>query len=132
MFRSTCLALACLAFVASPTAGADTPSAPAYQGPVTTFVMIKTPPSIKREQIDVAMKEAIPLYEKIPGLIRKYFVVNADSFGGMYLWKDKASADAWYHEGWRAQVKATYGSDPTLIFFDSPVQVDNSAKAAVK
>lgn len=128
MFRSARIALACLALTTGPAAYADTPPVQSYQGPVTTIVMIKTPPSISRAQIDTAMKDAIPLYQKIPGLVRKYFIVNADSFGGMYLWKDKAAADAWYNEGWRARVKAQFGTDPTLIYFDSPVQIDNSAK----
>jgi hypothetical protein len=127
MFQSARLAIAGLALGACPAAFAETPAAQVDQGPVTTIVMIKTPPSISRRQIDEAMQDAIPLYQKIPGLVRKYFIVNADSFGGMYLWKDKAAADAWYDDGWRARVKAQFGTDPTLIFFDSPVQVDNSA-----
>jgi hypothetical protein len=126
MFRSARLAIACLALTASPAAFADTPSAPAYQGPVTTIVMVKTPPGISREQIDIGFKQAIPLYQKVPGLVRKYFIVNADSFGGMYLWKDRASAEAWYTEAWRAKAKATYGTEPQLTYFDSPVQLDNT------
>jgi hypothetical protein len=41
--------------------------------------------------------------------------------------KDRASAEAWYSDAWRAKAKATYGSEPQLTYFDAPVQIDNSA-----
>lgn len=130
MFRSACLAFACLALAASPAAFAETPSAQASAGQVTTIVMVKTPPGISREQIEAGFKQAVPLYQGIPGLVRKYFIVNGDCFGGMYLWKDRASAEAWYTDAWRAKAKATYGTEPQLIYFDSPLQIDGSAKVA--
>lgn len=126
MFRMIRLAIACAALAASPVAVAQTP---ATEGQVTTIVMIKTPPGIGREQINAGFGQAAPLYQRIPGLIRKFFIVNADSFGGMYLWQDRASAEAWYSDAWRAKAKATYGSEPTLIYFDSPLQIDNSRRS---
>ncbi len=126
MLRFARLAIACIALAAGPATFAEEPVS---KGQVTTIVMIKSPPGISRAQIDTGFKQAVPLYQKIPGLIRKYFIVNGDSFGGMYLWKDRAAAEAWYTEAWRAKAKATYGSEPQLIYFDTPVQIDNSAGA---
>ncbi len=123
MFRTIYTALASLvlanAAIAQP--------APAEK-PVATIVVIKTPPGITRPMLDNGFKQAVPVYEKIPGLLRKFFIANDDNFGGMYLWKDRASADAWYSDAWRAKAKATYGSEPVLTYFDAPVQIDNIAK----
>jgi hypothetical protein len=126
MLRSIAIALAGFASLtlAAP-AFADNMSA---ETQVATIVTIKTPPGLTRPMLDGGFKQAVPVYEKIPGLIRKYFIVNGDSFGGMYLWKNRASADAWFNDAWRAKAKATYGSEAQLTYFDTPVQIDNSVK----
>jgi hypothetical protein len=94
---------------------------------VATLVIVKTPPGVSRAMIEAGFAKAVPLYQKIPGLIRKYFTVNDAGFGGMYLWKNRAAAEAWYSAEWRARAKATYGVEPELTYFDSPLQIDNSA-----
>lgn len=130
MFRKTMIAIASAAFVL--TASTATAQPTATETPVATIVVIKTPPGITRPMLDGGFKQALPVYEKIPGLLRKFFIANEDSFGGMYLWKDRASAEAWYSDAWRAKAKATYGSDPQLTYFDAPLQIDNVAKTAGK
>lgn len=126
MFRSATIVLAGLASLALgvPANAEDKPA----ETPLATIVTIKTPPGITRPILDAGFKQAMPVYENIPGLIRKYFIVNGDSFGGMYLWKSRASAEAWFSDAWRAKAKATYGSEAQLTYFDAPVQIDNSGK----
>lgn len=96
----------------------------ASDAPVTTLVVVKTPPGITRAMIEQGFTKSVPLYDKIPGLIRKYFTVNDIGFGGMYLWKNRASAEAWYSMAWREQCKARYGTECQLTYFDSPLQID--------
>lgn len=98
----------------------------AAESPVATVVTVKTPPGVTRPMIETGFRQAVPTYQKIPGLIRKYFTVNEESFGGMYLWKSRAAAEAWFNDQWRARARATYGSDPTVTYFDAPLQIDNS------
>ncbi|MBL0923162.1 MAG: monooxygenase [Sphingomonadaceae bacterium] len=126
MFRFTAILLAGLVSL-GPAVSLLAKDRPAGS-PVATIVTIKTPPGITRPMLEGGFKQAVPVYEKIPGLIRKYFIVNGDSFGGMYLWKDRASAEAWYSDAWKAKARATYGSEPQLTYFDAPVQIDRSAK----
>lgn len=95
------------------------------ESPVATVVTVKTPPGLSRAKIEGGFRQAVPTYEKVPGLIRKYFTVNDEVFGGMYLWKSRAAAEAWFNAQWRAKARATYGSDPTVTYFDAPVQIDN-------
>lgn len=109
-----------LAFAAP--AAAEPPKA---DTPVATIVVVKTPPGVTRAMIEAGFAKSVPVYRKIPGLIRKYFTVNDNGFGGMYLWKSRAAAEAWYTAEWRARAKATYGVEPELTYFDSPLQIDN-------
>ena len=95
---------------------------------VATLVIVKTPPGVPRAAIENGFRQAVPTYQKIPGLIRKYFTVNETSFGGMYLWTNRAAAEAWYSPAWAAQCKARYGSDCQVMYFDSPLQIDGAAK----
>ncbi len=92
---------------------------------VATIVVVKTPPGVTRAMIEEGFAKAVPTYKKVPGLLRKYFTVNATGFGGMYLWKNRAAAEAWYSPEWRARAKALYGVDPELTYFDTPEQIDN-------
>lgn len=94
------------------------------QQPVATIVVVQTPAGLSRAAIETGFQQAAPTYRKVPGLLRKYFTVNATSFGGMYLWSSRAAAEAWFTPQWRARAKATYGTEPELIYFDSPLQID--------
>jgi heme-degrading monooxygenase HmoA len=104
-------------------ASAQTPSS---ELPVTVLVVVKTPPGVTRGQIEEGFRKAVPLYEKVPGLVRKSFTVNDEGFGGMYLWKNRASAQNWFNDSWRAKVKASYGSDPEVRYFDAPLTIDGA------
>lgn len=97
-------------------------------GRVATLVVVKTPQGITRAQIEGGFKQAVPTYQKVPGLIRKYFTVNGTGFGGMYLWESRAAAEAWYSPAWAAQCKARYGSACELVWFDTPIQIEGAAK----
>jgi Putative mono-oxygenase ydhR len=72
------------------------------------------------------MARSAPTYAAVPGLIRKYFTIGQADFGGLYLFRDRASAQAWFNDAWRARVVATYGAQPTVTYFDVPLVVDNS------
>jgi hypothetical protein len=114
--------LANCAHAQSPSPAASAPSLSAAH--VTTLVSVRTPPGVTRAQLEAGFRASVPTYQAIPGLIRKYFIVNADGFGGMYLWTDKAAAEAWYTLQWAAQCKARYGTECQVTYFDSPLQID--------
>ena len=68
-------------------------------------------------------------YRAVPGLVRKYYIRAEDGrrAGGVYLWENRAAAEDFYNGEWRAMVTERYGGPPTLVYFDSPVIVDNLA-----
>jgi hypothetical protein len=89
---------------------------------VATLVTIPIPDAISRDKLVEKFKEAAPTYQKIDGLMRKYFIITDDGkFGGVYLWRDQASADAWFTPAWAEQVKNLFGRAATLEWFDIPV-----------
>ncbi len=118
MFHKTFAAASLL--LAISTAGA------ALAQPVAVVVVIKTPPPITRPILEGEFRKAAPTYQKIPGLIRKYFTATGDTFGGIYLWKDRAAAEAWFSDAWRARARTTYGSEPSVSYYDAPLIIEGA------
>jgi hypothetical protein len=70
-------------------------------------------------------------YLGVPGLLWKAYLRSEDGrvVGGVYWWRDRASAEARFDEGWRAGVAAKYGGPPQIEWFDATVVVDVRAGA---
>lgn len=86
------------------------------------------PVAMDRKALEEKMLSTAPKYEKLDGLIRKYYIVTEDgkSAGGIYLWESRAKAEAWYTEAWRQSLTAVWGAPPRLEYFDAPVVVDSA------
>jgi hypothetical protein len=122
MSRNLAIAAVALALLA-----VSPPKASAADQHVATLVVIKIPEGVTREKLDAAFTASVPTYQKIPGLIRKYYTVNGDGFGGIYLWKDRAAAEAWFTAAWAQQCKQRNGTDCQLTWFDTPLQIEGQA-----
>ncbi len=89
---------------------------------VGTLVEIPVPAGVSRAQLVDAFEKALPTYRSVPGLLRKQFTLSDQgTFGGVYLWKDEASARAWFDAAWQARVRQTYGRDAKIEWFDTPI-----------
>jgi hypothetical protein len=65
-------------------------AAPAAAAPVAVLVAVPIPAGMPRGQLEAAFKAAVPDYQKLPGLIRKYFTIGDDGrAGGIYLWSSR-------------------------------------------
>ena len=72
-----------------------------------------------RSLIEERMVERSEEYRGLAGLARKYFVLaSEDRVGGLYLWRDRESAEAYYDEAWRARVTERYGRPPEISRFE--------------
>ncbi len=86
---------------------------------------------------DMAVKVSLGSTEtftgmKDKGLLMKYYLTReSGGAGGVYIWRSKEDADAWYTPEWSARLEKTYGVKPTVIFYDSFVQVDNTRNQVV-
>lgn len=92
---------------------------------ITTFVLSKP---ITLEQAKALFLSTAPLYQNVAGLVRKCYVLSDDGLtaGGIYLWQTRADAQALYTDAWRAMVREKYQTEPQIVYFNSPVVVDNA------
>jgi hypothetical protein len=94
---------------------------------ITVITSFKLSKPITREAARSLFLSKAPRYRGVAGLLRKCYVLSQDgsTAGGVYLWHSRAEAEAMYTESWRAIARETYGADPSVTYFESPVVVDN-------
>jgi heme-degrading monooxygenase HmoA len=89
---------------------------------VATIVEIPMPAGTDKEQLAREVAAAAAEFQNVPGLLRKYLTTSAEGkFGGIYLWKDEASASAWFTHSWRDEILKKYGQPASLEWFDTPI-----------
>ena len=85
-------------------------------------------PAIDRAEFEQKLQASVVKYEKLDGLIRKYYIMTEDgkTAGGIYLWESKAKAEAWYNADWHKNMTAAWGQPPMLEYLDCPIVVDSA------
>ena len=99
---------------------------------ITAIVRFPLPPSISASDAKGLFEKSAPNYRDIPGLVRKYYLYGGDDRigGGVYLWESREAAERLYSDAWKTMIAQRYGSRPEIQFFETPVIVDNTEKAA--
>jgi Putative mono-oxygenase ydhR len=94
---------------------------------ITTVVQFKLRAPLTRDKAKELYSGTAARYQSVEGLIRKYYIVSEDGTtgGGVYLWKTRADAEKLFTPEWRQFIKARYGAEPSISFFETPVLVDN-------
>jgi len=94
---------------------------------ITAIVQFKLPAPVSRDKAQQLFLGTAPKYREAPGLIRKYYLLSDDgvSAGGAYLWKSRADAERMYTAEWRQFIARTYGTEPQVQYFETPVVVDS-------
>ncbi len=94
---------------------------------ITVLIQCALAEAMPSETLAALSLANAPMYEGMPGLIRKYYVGTEDgtTVGGVYLWESREAADATYDDAWRERVTGAYGVAPTMTYLDTPVVVDN-------
>jgi hypothetical protein len=95
---------------------------------ITEYVLFNLPAGISREDVVKGMHEVAPRWRKEPELIRKTFVHDpaANQAGAFYLWNNRAAAERAHDAAWRQRIRDSYGSEPVIRYFDTPLVVDNA------
>jgi hypothetical protein len=95
---------------------------------ITAIVRFKLPATIDAARAAELFRASAPKYERLSGLVRKYYLFDAESRtgGGCYLWESREAAERVYNAEWRLMITDRYGSAPEISFFETPVIVDNS------
>jgi Putative mono-oxygenase ydhR len=119
------LAVLAVAAMTSTIAAGQTADNAAPPTPVAVVTNYPIPPGLDRARIVAGMEKLAPKYQALPGLIRKYFTISKDQkfVGGIYLWKSRSLAEAYYNDAWRANVVKKYGS-VEITYFDVPIAIE--------
>jgi hypothetical protein len=100
---------------------------------ITAIVRFKLPADVDSAKATELFHATAPKYEGLAGLVRKYYLFDAESHvgGGCYLWESRDAAERFYDDAWRKMITERY-SPPELSFFETSVIVDNSRDRSEK
>ena len=99
---------------------------------ITAIVQYRLPPTIDLNACAEHFRKIAPGFRMVPGLIRKQFIYAEDGWaGGVYLWKTRADAEAFYSGPWLAGIRERYGMDPHIRYFHTACVTDNLAEAVL-
>jgi hypothetical protein len=95
---------------------------------ITAIVRFKLPATIDSAKAAELFQGSAPKYQGLAGLIRKYYLFDAESRtgGGCYLWESREAAERVYNAEWRKMITERYGNPPEISYFETPVVVDNT------
>ena len=96
---------------------------------ITAIVNFTLPAEIDAKKAAELFKGSAPKYRGMKGLVRKYYLFDAEKRigGGVYLWKSRADAEAVYTPQWQAYIADRYGQLPDIRYFETAVIVDNAS-----
>jgi hypothetical protein len=95
-------------------------------GNCIVVVQFDLPKRTEEQAIKGGMSSA-PIYRGLAtkGLIRKDYLNGEAGTGGVYLWDNRKSAEAWFTEERIAELTKRFGARPRLTWSDTHVTVDN-------
>lgn len=99
---------------------------------ITAIVLYDLPPSIGLEECREHFTKIAPDFLKAKGFLRKQFICHREGgvAGGVYMWESEADADAFYSGPWREGIRARYGNDPTIQYFETVALTDKATGKA--
>jgi hypothetical protein len=99
----------------------------------TVMWTFKVPAGTAKTQLIETINATAHTYEGIPRLIRKYYGIAPDgrSLVGIYLWENKAAADAFYTPDWLAAVTKRWGGPPQRQEWETPMVVESAERRLV-
>jgi hypothetical protein len=95
---------------------------------ITAIVQFRLPSSIDLKACAEHFRKIAPGFRTVPGLIRKQFIYAEDGWaGGVYLWKTRADAEAFYAGPWLDGIRERYRMNPKIKYFHTACVTDNLA-----
>jgi len=98
---------------------------------ITAIVRFPLPQSVTRDDAKAMFEKSAPNYRGVPELVRKYYLYGDDQTGGgVYLWKSREAAERFYSDAWKNMIAQRFGTQPQILFFETPVIVENADEKA--
>ena len=88
---------------------------------ITAIVLYQLPPSIGYEECRAHFIKIAPDFLGVPGFLRKHFIYDLEGgkAGGSYLWETLAAAKAFYDGPWGDGIRARYGNEPEITYYET-------------
>jgi hypothetical protein len=95
---------------------------------ITAIVLYDLPPTIGLEECRAHFTGIAPDFLKIPGFVRKQFICRRDGrvAGGAYMWESQEAAEAFYNGPWRDGIRARYGCEPRISYYETVALADRA------
>ena len=95
---------------------------------ITAFVMYDLPPHIDRAACREHFLRIAPDFLNVPGFVRKQFIqeIGGNVAGGSYIWESLEAAKAFYNGPWLEGIRARYGCEPRITYFETYAVADQA------
>lgn len=99
---------------------------------ITAIVLYDLPEHIGLAECRAHFAAIAPDFLRIPGFVRKQFICRADGrvAGGAYMWESQAAAEAFYSGPWADGIRARYGCEPRISYFETVALADKPSGTA--
>ena len=96
---------------------------------ITAVVLYDLPASIGLEEYRSHFTMIAPDFLKIPGFVRKQFICSSEGqvAGGVYMWKSREAAEAFYSGAWCDGIIARHGNEPRITYFETVALADTAS-----
>jgi hypothetical protein len=99
---------------------------------ITAIVLYDLPSSIGLEECRAHYATIAPDFLTIPGFLRKQFICDRHGrvAGGVYLLETQEAAERFYSGDWLAGIRARYGTEPRIEYFETLALTDTASGEA--
>ena len=96
---------------------------------ITEIVHFDLPAGTGRDEVLDKYRQTASAWAGNPDLVHKFYFFDAARClgGGVYFWKTMDAARRWHGEEYKSRIRALYGSEPRMAYYDTLVVVDNAA-----
>lgn len=91
------------------------------------IVVVQIPVKRTREEAIAMQSQSAPTFRALAdkGLLRKDYINGEAGGGGVYYWKSREAAEAWYTPALLQKMREKFGVEPVISYYETYVQVDN-------
>lgn len=81
-----------------------------------------------RDEVVANYHRSAPIWCANPDLIRKNYLFDEETrrAGGVYLWRSVEAARRLRDAAWLERIRCTFGSEPTVQYFETPLVTDTT------
>lgn len=97
---------------------------------ITEIVQFDLPPGIARADVLNKYRQTAQAWSSNEDLVQKFYFFDVDKSvgGGVYVWKSMDAALRWHGDEYKTRIRALYGSEVAMSYFDTLLVVDNVAR----